>query len=480
MIECGFIGENGESSSKLKDFESQNPFEKTVEKNLVIFRRNLNMTLSQLTAVSILSIYFYLTWAYFSLITPFFPGEAMKKGMNSSKIGIVFGVYQLVLLLLQPVFGKYLNKIGVKFLFVSGILLGSGSALAFGFMKQSPSGWTYFIMCLLCRSVSGIGASMGLTYAIVGYFFPNRIASFVALLEVCCGLGIMTGPVLGGFLYQIGGFGLPFFAIGGIQLLLFVLAFFFFPSPQNTTTANSNSPEPSKNGPDSVPMLPLFKIPRFSLTLLMLFCGCVSLNFIEPNVQLHLMPLNLEPVELGFVFFVPAFLYLITTPFVGYFCDKFPKSQPWIMIIGAVLSMFSFCFIGPLPFLNMQLKLSTFLFGFGLFVVSYTGLIIPVYAELITIALDNGYPNDMKTQGLISGIFGAINSLGALLGTSLGGFVVDWIGFQMGTVLIAIMFFIVGILYTISYIFSICCPSSRQVNLDDDLAKEKLLKESNY
>lgn len=49
----------------------------------------------------------------------------------------------------------------------------------------------------------------------------------------------------------------------------------------------------------------------------------------------------------------------------------------------------------------------------------------------------------MKTQGLISGIFGAINSLGALLGTSLGGFVVDWIGFQMGTVLIAIMFFIV-------------------------------------
>jgi MFS family permease len=71
-------------------------------------------------------------------------------------------------------------------------------------MNRTPSGMIYFFMCLLCRGVSGIGASMGLSYAIVGYFFPNRIASVVALLEVCTGIGLMTGPVLGGFLYQIG------------------------------------------------------------------------------------------------------------------------------------------------------------------------------------------------------------------------------------------------------------------------------------
>lgn len=47
------------------------------------------------------------------------------------------------------------------------------------FMNKCPGGLIYFIMCMVCRGVSGLGASMGLSYAIVGYFFPNRIASVV-------------------------------------------------------------------------------------------------------------------------------------------------------------------------------------------------------------------------------------------------------------------------------------------------------------
>jgi len=35
-------------------------------------------------------------------------------------------------------------------------------------MDKTPPGYLYFAMCMICRSVSGIGASMGLSYAIVG------------------------------------------------------------------------------------------------------------------------------------------------------------------------------------------------------------------------------------------------------------------------------------------------------------------------
>ncbi len=92
---------------------SANNFETTftVERNLVIFGRDLNMTWSQFTSASMLSVYFFLTWAYFSLFTPFFPGEALKKGQNRSQIGIIFGMLQLVLLLLSPIFGKYVSCI---------------------------------------------------------------------------------------------------------------------------------------------------------------------------------------------------------------------------------------------------------------------------------------------------------------------------------------------------------------------------------
>ena len=45
---------------------------------------------------------------------------------------------------------------------------------------------------------------MGLSYAIVAYYFPHKISSMVALLEVMNGLGLMIGPPIGGFLYELG------------------------------------------------------------------------------------------------------------------------------------------------------------------------------------------------------------------------------------------------------------------------------------
>jgi len=443
------------------------PCEPVVEQNIMIFGRDLKMTRSQLSAVSMLSIYFFLTWSYFSLFTPFFPGEALKKEQNRSQIGIIFGILQLVLLILSPFFGKYMNMIGIKFLFVSGILLGAGSEVAFGFMNRCPGGYVYFMMCMICRGVSGLGASMGLSYAIVGYFFPNRIASVVALLEVCTGIGLMCGPVLGGFLYQIGGFPLPFFFMGGVQFLLFIIAFFCFPNPKAGACAIKKDAKEA----DTLPMMPLLKTPLFSMTLLMLFCGCVSINFVEPNIQLHLLPLDLEPVQLGFVFFIPALIYVMVTPVVGFLCDKYPSAQPWFMIVSAFFSTIAYSLLGPLPFLNMELKLSTFLVGFVIFAISYTGLIIPVYSELNRIAKQQGYPNDLRTQGLISGLFGCIHSLGALIGPMVGGFFVDMIGFEMATFGIVIMFFFVGILYTLVYLWSLACEGKAQ-QLEESLESE--------
>ena len=45
---------------------------------------------------------------------------------------------------------------------------------------------------------------------------------FQGLFELAGGLGFAVGPVIGGFLYQLGGFRLPFFSVGGM-VLLFVI-----------------------------------------------------------------------------------------------------------------------------------------------------------------------------------------------------------------------------------------------------------------
>ena len=76
--------------------------------------------------------------------------------------------------------------------------------MIYSFLDYCPKGLSYFLLAIACRVVNAIGCSMGLSYAIVGYYFPNNISSMVAFLEVINGLGAMIGPPVGGFLYQLG------------------------------------------------------------------------------------------------------------------------------------------------------------------------------------------------------------------------------------------------------------------------------------
>lgn len=44
----------------------------------------------------------------------------------------MFGIYQLAIFVFSPVFGKYMEKIGVRTLFVYGLLITSIGQISFG------------------------------------------------------------------------------------------------------------------------------------------------------------------------------------------------------------------------------------------------------------------------------------------------------------------------------------------------------------
>jgi hypothetical protein len=75
--------------------------------NIILFGRNLKMSRTQFVTVSLIFVNIFLGSAYYSLFEPFMPGEAIKKGISQTQVGIIFGVYQFVMLVLSPIFGKY-------------------------------------------------------------------------------------------------------------------------------------------------------------------------------------------------------------------------------------------------------------------------------------------------------------------------------------------------------------------------------------
>ena len=81
----------------------------TTTNNIVLCGRDIGLTSEQLSTIFLLSIDYLLSASYYSLFAPFLPGEALKKDVSQTQVGIIFGVFELVLIILIPFFGKYVT-----------------------------------------------------------------------------------------------------------------------------------------------------------------------------------------------------------------------------------------------------------------------------------------------------------------------------------------------------------------------------------
>lgn len=58
--------------------------------------------------------------------------QAEKKGCSATEYGLVFGIFELTVFLVSPLYGQHLNKLGPKVLFNGGIYTTGICAIMFG------------------------------------------------------------------------------------------------------------------------------------------------------------------------------------------------------------------------------------------------------------------------------------------------------------------------------------------------------------
>ncbi len=113
LLDTSFDGSSYETENNDADTSADKPS----QRNVKLFGKEYNIKRSELTALILLSLYFFLNYLYFSLFVPFFPGVAKSKGMNQTQVGSIFAVFQLVQLFFAPLFGKYVPSSAKKALF---------------------------------------------------------------------------------------------------------------------------------------------------------------------------------------------------------------------------------------------------------------------------------------------------------------------------------------------------------------------------
>nr|CAD2131080.1 unnamed protein product [Meloidogyne enterolobii] len=382
--------------------------------------------------IAILSVSATIT---FSCIVPFLPTEATKrKGLSTTDVGFVIGYYQLILFIASPVIGKYMAVLRANRTFVGGVVLCGISSIAFGFADYLPSGPMFFFGLLVCRTTQALGgvAFNTASMTIFGRLFPDRISLAMGIIEVSFGLGSTLGPAIGSGLYEVGGYMLPLFVVGSAQLLLVLVALPFYRGllSEGSDTLNVKQQEEKSPG-----MVKIILIPDVFMAMLSTFVISIAFVFYEPALTEHLSTFKGRPsVLVGIMLMILACFYLISTPIWGWIFDRYIVqrfSPSFVRIIGGVLVAISPLLMGPAPFLGLEKNLILIGISFAILGISCAVLFVPVFKWCLDAVKNEGYSEKSSTTcGQISGYFMSFYALGCFIGTAVGGFSAEHLGFE--------------------------------------------------
>jgi predicted MFS family arabinose efflux permease len=247
-------------------------------------------------------------------------------------------------------------------------------------------------------------------------------------LETFVGLGMSTGPALGGVLYSLGGFSMPFFVLGVTMILFVPLNIWLLPVVEDCNVTNR---------PPSI--CRLIKVPTVVITGLVVVIVSSSWAFLDPTLEPHLRQFNLTPEKIGLIFLLFSGLYGVSSPAWGWLADK--VNNHWsMMVAGLFMCTIGLLLLGPcpyIPFLKSSLWLN--LVALSILGISVALALLPTFQGLLSSAISSGCGDTLSTYSVVAGVWSCVYSLGEVIGPSLGGFLLQHYGFPITSTIMASM-----------------------------------------
>ncbi|XP_070560432.1 MFS-type transporter SLC18B1-like [Ptychodera flava] len=429
-----------------------------------------------LTALS-LTTYFYYT--AFSTFAPLFPGVALKHGVTGAEIGLIMSSYALAATVQSSLSGIIIPKIGGRSGYVFGMFGASFTLISYGFLDKIDNEKTLLFIIIVCllRMTEALFAILGLNAAVAIIFhqFPKSVQSKIfGTTNMFMGAGMTSGPLIGGILYDVGGYGLPFCVVGGCLLLTV---------PINYCVINIEFDSSKKKRDTSSIITLVRKAPAVIVPALVTMTTAFIYSFLMPILAIYLATeflIRSKSIE-GAMFSLLTLGYCIGSPLWGWIVGNKPKSLRWVIMFGLVLLTIPVFFVGPCPWFHIVptlwlLGLSLFLTGIG----NSVGVITIV--EIMNKA-KSGLKEHLSHSAMVSGVYYTAFSIGTVLGPFLGGSFYQFYGFGWTTTIAGFTCIGTCIIYGANMTRESMC-SERSMDREDvemngsaqinDIANEKL------
>ncbi|HTV44829.1 MAG TPA: MFS transporter [Stellaceae bacterium] len=294
----------------------------------------------------------YLIYGLLVPLSPYSPAHAS----GEQQLGLLYGGYSAGVLLATPLFGYLGDRIGCRRPLIWGVAL---SATALALFCFAP----VFSLLLLARVLQGAAAAATWTagLALIAEHYPERRVEMMGYALMGSTAGSLVGPLIGGMLYEFGGYPLPFAATGvlvAVEAGLCVLAL-----PREPGTAQA--------GPDFKTLL---RDRSVLVAAAAVSLAAIGWGIVEPLLPPRLMRGGISPWIIGLIFTIGSIAYGLCAPLVSWVSNRVPVR---LLIAGGTAAM-----AVALPFLSFYRGPIAVTLGLCAVSVCYAFMLNPTSAAL--------------------------------------------------------------------------------------------------
>jgi len=258
------------------------------------------------------------------IISPLLPLYAENLGATGIWIGIVFGGFAISRAIITPVVGRLSDRSGRKLLLSIGLL--ASGIISLGYI------WANSISQLtLVRLIHGAASGMiqPIAQAYIGDISPKgEEGKWMGYFNAAFFTGFGFGPLMGGVLTDHFGMTVAFSAMGGLNLLAFLLVALFLPEVRPRKIADS--PRPSFKEMSSSGMVKGL----FSFQLTFALGRGTFATFLPIFAGIYI---GLSPTLIGVLLAVNLLLMSLLQVYGGNIADR--SNRKALVIVGSLISL---------------------------------------------------------------------------------------------------------------------------------------------
>lgn len=246
----------------------------------------------------------------YGLIVPFMPAHAERIGLDDTGVALLLACYGLGGLVSVAGVRPLARRFGARAMMLAGLVGLALATLAFWLAEGVPA-------LFGARAAQGAAAGVAWTLGpamVAERFGPDERGAAMGLVVGASAVGFLCGPAVGGALYSLGGYGLPFAVVLVTTVAFAGVALVVLPKdPPRSPAADDREPG----------FAATLRRPPVRLLALLVVAAAVLLSALEPIVPLLLhRRFETSAWVNGLVFSAALLVYSLLSPLVGRASDR--------------------------------------------------------------------------------------------------------------------------------------------------------------